>query len=86
MAEASHVAAAPERLEPSEPSAADVVLTGEQEIPKITSLQALDGAKARVNGLLASGRITEEGAERLWAVIDRRRQQLQAAMATEATP
>ena len=61
----------------SEPSAAEVVSTGVREIPRITSLEALDGAKARVNGLLASGRINEEGAERLWEVIDRRRQELQ---------
>jgi hypothetical protein len=62
----------------SEPTAAEVISTGVREIPRITSLEALDGAKARVNGLLASGRINEEGAERLWEVIDRRRQELQA--------
>jgi hypothetical protein len=60
----------------SDPTAAEVISTGVREIPRITSLEALDGAKARVNGLLASGRINEEGAERLWAVIDRRRQEL----------
>jgi hypothetical protein len=36
--------------------------------------------------LLASGRINEDGAERLWAVIDRRRSELQAAIAAEETP
>jgi len=66
----------------SEPSAAEVVSTGVREIPSITSLEALDGAKARVNALLASGRINEEGAERLWEVIDRRRQELQTTSAT----
>ena len=65
----------------AEPSAAEVVRTGVREIPRITNLQALDGAKVRVNALLASGRINEDGAERLWEVIDRRRQELQAAVA-----
>ncbi|MCP9901932.1 recombinase RecT [Cyanobium sp. Cruz CV13-4-11] len=83
-AEASQVAEAPELLEPTEPSAAEVVQSGLQEIPRIASLQALDGAKARVNALLASGRINEDGAERLWAVIDRRRQELQAVSEAEA--
>jgi hypothetical protein len=65
-----------------------VVRTGVREIPRITSLEALDGAKSRVNSLLASGRINDEGAEPLWAVIDRRRQELQVAgaAAEEATP
>lgn len=83
-AEAIQIAAAPEPLKPTEPSAAEVVQSGLQEIPKIASLQALDGAKARVNALLASGRINEDGAERLWAVIDRRRQELQVASEAEA--
>jgi hypothetical protein len=82
--EATHVAAQPEPLETAEPSAAEVVRSGLQEIPRIASLQALDGAKARVNALLASGRINEDGAERLWAVIDRRRQELQAVSEAEA--
>jgi len=76
----------PEPLEPSQPSGADVVRSGLQEIPRISSLQALDSAKARVNALLASGRINEDGAVKLWAVIDRRRQDLQAAIAAEETP
>ncbi len=82
--EATQVAAEPELIEPTEPSAAEVVQSGLQEIPRIASLQALDGAKARVNALLASGRINEDGAERLWAVIDRRRQELQAVSEAEA--
>jgi hypothetical protein len=93
VAEAVSVTAECEPLEPadhddSQPSAAEVVQSGLQEIPRIASLQALDGAKARVNALLASGRINEEGAERLWAVIDRRRKELQAVTeaAVEATP
>jgi len=93
VAEAVAVTAEPEPLEPTDhgdrqPSAAEVVQSGLQEIPRIASLQALDGAKARVNALLASGRINEEGAERLWAVIDRRRNELQAVTeaAVEATP
>ena len=76
----------PEPQEPAEPTSAEVVRSGLQEIPRIASLQALDGAKARVNALLASGRINEDGAERLWAVIDRRRSELQAAIDAERTP
>ena len=86
VAEASQVAAEPEPQEPAEPTSAEVVRSGLQEIPRIASLQALDGAKARVNALLASGRINEDGAERLWAVIDRRRSELQAAIDAERTP
>lgn len=84
VAEAVAVTAEPEPMEPIEPSAAEVLRSGLQEIPRISSLQALDGAKARVNALLASGRINEDGAERLWAVIDRRRQELQAVSEAEA--
>jgi len=89
VAEAVSVTAESEPLEPRDhgdrqPSAAEVVQSGLQEIPRIASLQALDGAKARVNALLASGRINEDGVERLWAVIDRRRQELQAVSAAEA--
>ena len=76
----------PEPQKTAEASCAEVVCSGLQEIPRITSLQALDGAKARVNALLASGHINEDGAERLWAVIDRRRSELQAAIAAEETP
>lgn len=88
---AASVAEEPEPLEPgagiaAASSAEDVTRSGLQEIPKIASLQALDGAKARVNALLASGRINEDGAERLWEVIDRRRRQLQAAAEAEAKP
>ncbi len=86
VAEASQIAAESEPQEPAEPTSAEVVRSGLQEIPRIASLQALDGAKARVNALLASGRINEDGAERLWAVIDRRRSELQAAIAAEETP
>lgn len=91
LAPAAEVAPTPKpTAEPpaqSEPTAAEVISTGVREIPRITSLEALDGAKARVNGLLASGRINEEGAERLWTVIDRRRQELQAAgAAAEVAP
>ena len=86
VAVADSGAQTPEPQEPAEPTSAEVVRSGLQEIPRIASLQALDGAKARVNALLASGRINEDGAERLWAVIDRRRSELQAAIAAEETP
>jgi hypothetical protein len=86
VAVADSVAQTPEPQESAEASAAEVVRSGLQEIPRIASLQALEGAKARVNALLASGRINEDGAEKLWAVIDRRRSELQTAIAAEETP
>ena len=72
--------------DPTSLSAADVVQTGLREIPRLTSLEALEGARSRVNRLLASGRIHEDGAEQLWAVIDRRVQQLQVYGSGEVTP
>jgi hypothetical protein len=63
-----------------------VVQTGLREIPRLTSLEALEGARSRVNRLLASGRIQEDGAEQLWTVIDRRVQQLQVNGSGEVTP
>ena len=90
-AEPATVAAAPapiteQSADPTSLSAADVVQTGLREIPRLTSLEALEGARSRVNRLLASGRIHEEGAEQLWAVIDRRVQQLQVNGSGEVTP
>ena len=72
--------------DPTSLSAADVVQTGLREIPRLTNLEALEGARSRVNRLLASGRIHEDGAEQLWAVIDRRVQQLQVNRSGEVTP
>jgi hypothetical protein len=66
------------------PMTVDLVASGIEEIPRLTSLEALDAARNRVSKLLAAGRIHDEGAERLWAVIDKRRQQLQSATAGEA--
>ncbi len=63
-----------------------MVQTGLREIPRLTNLDALEGARSRVNRLLASGRIQEDGAEQLWAVIDRRVQQLQVNGSGEVTP
>ena len=90
-AEPATVAAAPaptteQSADTTSLSAADVVQTGLREIPRLTSLEALEGARSRVNRLLASGRIPEEGAEQLWAVIDRRVQQLQVNGSGEVTP
>jgi hypothetical protein len=66
------------------PMPVDLVASGIEEIPRLTSLEALDAARNRVSKLLAAGRIHDEGAERLWAVIDKRRQQLQSAISGEA--
>ena len=63
-----------------------MVQTGLREIPRLTNLEALEGARSRVNRLLASGRIHEDGAEQLWTVIDRRVQQLQVNGSGEVTP
>lgn len=68
---------APEPNAPSkQPAHAELVDTALEEIPKLGSTEALDNARQRVNRLLAEGQLSDEGAERLWALIDRRLQQL----------
>jgi hypothetical protein len=59
-----------------QPAHAELVDTALEEIPKLGSTEALDNARQRVNRLLAEGQLSDEGAERLWALIDRRLQQL----------
>ncbi|MCP9889098.1 hypothetical protein KBY96_14320 [Cyanobium sp. ATX 6A2] len=75
-------AGASEPSEPSstqQPSSAELLSTAQQEIPRLASAAALDNAHQRVNRLLAEGQLSDEAAERLWSLIDRRRQQLQAS-------
>jgi hypothetical protein len=59
-------------------SSSDLVSTGQREIPKLNSVEALEHTRQRVNRLLAEGQLNDEGAERLWSLIDRRLQQLQS--------
>lgn len=59
-------------------SSGDLVSTGQREIPKLNSVEALEHTRQRVNRLLAEGQLNDEGAERLWSLIDRRLQQLQS--------
>jgi hypothetical protein len=66
-------------------SSANLVSTGQREIPKLNSVEALEHTRARVNRLLAEGQLNDEGAERLWSLIDRRLQQLQS-QAGEGSP
>ena len=74
--------AAPPAVDPA--MAPDLVESALREIPKLTSLAALENARQRVNRLLAEGTISDEGSERLWSAIDRRLQQLQRSSAADA--
>lgn len=74
---ATSTAAEPAPVATAQPTAAELLTTALQEIPKLASPDALDRCRQRVSRLLAEGRITDEGAERLWSAIDRRLQQLQ---------
>jgi hypothetical protein len=49
-------------------------------------LPALENARQRVNRLLAEGQLSDQAAERLWCLIERRRQQLQVGSGTGPTP
>lgn len=69
-----------------QPSSADLLRTAQQEIPKLATAEALENARQRVNRLLAEGQLNDEGAERLWTLIDRRLQQLQATAHQEGEP
>jgi hypothetical protein len=69
-----------------QPSSADLLRTAQQEIPKLATAEALENARQRVNRLLAEGQLNDEGAERLWTLIDRRLQQLQATAHKEGEP
>jgi hypothetical protein len=69
-----------------QPSSADLLRTAQQEIPKLATAEALENARQRVNRLLAEGQLNDEGAERLWSLIDRRLQQLQVTAQQEGEP
>ncbi len=70
----------------TQPSAPELMTTALQEIPKLDSAAALENARQRVNRLLAEGKLSDEGAERLWSAIDRRLQQLQIIGAAAPEP
>ncbi len=72
--------------EAEQPSSAELLRTAQQEIPKLATAAALENARQRVNRLLAEGQLNDEGAERLWSLIDRRLQQLQATSNQEGEP
>jgi hypothetical protein len=69
-----------------QPSSTDLLRTAQQEIPKLVTAEALENARQRVNRLLAEGQLNDEGAERLWSLIDRRLQQLQVTAQQEGEP
>jgi hypothetical protein len=76
-----------EPVHAGEPStSAELLRTAQQEIPKLVTAEALENARQRVNRLLAEGQLNDEGAERLWTLIDRRLQQLQATGHQEGEP
>lgn len=64
-------------------SSGDLVSTGQREIPRLNSVEALEHTRQRVNRLLAEGQLNDEGAERLWSLIDRRLQQLESQAGEE---
>jgi hypothetical protein len=66
-----------------QPSPVELVNTALLEIPKLSSAEALENARQRVNRLLAEGQLSDEGAEKLWALINRRLQQLEASSAAQ---
>jgi len=65
----------------SQSSSGELLSTGLLEIPKLTSANALEQARQRVNRLLAEGQLSDDAAEQLWAVIERRQQQLSTSSA-----
>jgi hypothetical protein len=76
--------AAPEPSTAAEqPTQAELISTALQEIPKLSTPEALENARQRVNRLLAEGQLSDEGAEKLWALINRRLQQLEASGAAQ---
>ena len=72
---------AADAAEPSnaqEPSSTELLNKALRQITGLSSVDALDQAHHRVNRLLAEGRLTDEGAQRLWSLIQQRLQQLEA--------
>ncbi len=94
-AAAEQPAELPEQAEPAglageqqELSSAELLNKALQQISGLGSADALESARQRVNRLLAEGRLNDEGAQRLWTLIQRRLQQLevQGAAAADAQP
>ena len=75
-------------VEQQELSSAELLNKALQQISGLSSADALESARQRVNRLLAEGRLNDEGAQRLWTLIQRRLQQLevQGAAAADAHP
>ena len=75
-------------VEPQELNSAELLNKALQQISDLGSADALESARQRVNRLLAEGRLNDEGAQRLWTLIQRRLQQLevQGAAAADTQP
>jgi len=73
-------------VEPQELSSAELLNKALQQISGLGSADALESARQRVNRLLAEGRLNDEGAQRLWTLIQRRLQQLEVQGAADAQP
>jgi len=73
-------------VEQQELSSAELLNKALQQISGLSSADALESARQRVNRLLAEGRLNDEGAQRLWTLIQRRLQQLEVQGAADAHP
>ena len=73
-------------VEQQELSSAELLNKALQQISGLGSVDALETARQRVNRLLAEGRLNDEGAQRLWTLIQRRLQQLEVQGAADAQP
>ena len=75
-------------VEQQELSSSELLNKALQQISGLSSADALESARQRVNRLLAEGRLNDEGAQRLWTLIQRRLQQLEVlgAAAADAHP
>ena len=71
-------------VEQQELSSAELLNKALQQISGLGSADALESARQRVNRLLAEGRLNDEGAQRLWTLIQRRLQQLEVQGAAAA--
>ena len=92
-AAAEQPAELPEQAEPAglageqqELSSAELLNKALQQISGLSSADALESARQRVNRLLAEGRLNDEGAQLLWTLIQRRLQQLEVQGAADAQP
>ena len=73
-------------VEQQELSSTELLNKALQQISGLGSADALESARQRVNRLLAEGRLNDEGAQRLWTLIQRRLQQLEVQGAADAQP